>query len=269
MVIQADKPACAVVVSLNDFKNINAHFGQTIGDVLLRQLACFLKTTLEDIPVYRTSGDRFTFILTEKDLPRTEALIHTIHGRLEHTWHTHNVECRLSASIAIADIAYAEGSLETAIRGTEYALTECKKNPDMVYCRYEPHLRAAENRRAAVKNALEDALAKDGFQILYQPIWSVGAQRFTQAEALLSLPFDAIKLDKGLVWTVMGNPDKEHFIRHLVHGFLALDRHVVAEGVETQEQLDYISQCGCDLIQGYFFSKPLKPEDCLRFLEAQ
>ncbi|MEA5074035.1 MAG: EAL domain-containing protein [Eubacterium aggregans] len=44
---------------------------------------------------------------------------------------------------------------------------------------------------------------------------------------------------------------------------------MVAEGVETQEQLDYISQCGCDLIQGYFFSKPLKPEDCLRFLEAQ
>ncbi len=269
MVIQADKPACVVVVSLNDFKNINAHFGQTIGDVLLRQLACFLKTTLEDIPVYRTSGDRFTFILTEKDLPRTEALIHTIHGRLEHTWHTHNVECRLSASIAIADIAYAEGSLETAIRSTEYALAECKKNPEMVCCRYEPHLRAAENRRAAVKNALEDALAKDGFQILYQPIWSVGAQRFTQAEALLSLPFDAIKLDKGLVWTVMGNPVKEHFIRHLVHGFLALDRHVVAEGVETQEQLDYISQCGCDLIQGYFFSKPLKPEDCLGFLEGR
>ncbi|MEG1432322.1 EAL domain-containing protein [Eubacterium sp.] len=401
-VIQANRPACAVVVSLNEFKNVNAHFGQHTGDALLRQLALFLKATLGDIPVYRTSGDRFTFMLTSTDLPRTEDLLTQIHDRFDQAWQMDMVELRTSAAIAVADIAYAEGSLDTAIRGMEYALAECKKNPEMLYCRYEPQLRAAENRREAVKAALKKALVSDGFELLYQPIWSVEDQRFTQAEALLrlkqkeiphlypdefipvaeetglivemtyhilkkvcdffqvmdarsdtlvpldrisvnfsflqflqpdlkerildilaqgnvspsrikielteriliestdlitrfmedissegigfalddfgvgysnteallSLPFDAIKLDKGLVWTVMGNPDSEHFLRHLVHGFLALDRHVVAEGVETQEQLDYIVKCGCNLIQGYFFSKPLEENTFLDFLQA-
>jgi EAL domain-containing protein (putative c-di-GMP-specific phosphodiesterase class I) len=49
----------------------------------------------------------------------------------------------------------------------------------------------------------------------------------------------------------------------MAHG---LDIKVVAEGVETQEQQDFLKQNGCDGMQGYYFSKPLPAEQCLPLL---
>jgi EAL domain-containing protein (putative c-di-GMP-specific phosphodiesterase class I) len=47
----------------------------------------------------------------------------------------------------------------------------------------------------------------------------------------------------------------------------ALDLEVVAEGVENQQQLDFMHEFECDFVQGYFFSKPLPAEDCARLLK--
>lgn len=187
MIIQANRPCTAVVVSMNDFKNVNDHFGQARGDDLLRQIGDFLQKTIPEIPVYRTSGDRFTFLLSEKDESRLDEIVLEIHRRLSKSWHTGNVECMLSASIAVANTSDTEGSLQVALGSMEYAIMKCKKNPDMLYCRYEPSMRVTENRMSAVKRALADALKNDGFELRYQPIWSVAEQRFVQAEALLRM----------------------------------------------------------------------------------
>jgi len=47
----------------------------------------------------------------------------------------------------------------------------------------------------------------------------------------------------------------------------SLNLTVVAEGVETREQADFLRSQGCDIVQGYYFSKPLDPERCLAFLK--
>lgn len=44
-----------------------------------------------------------------------------------------------------------------------------------------------------------------------------------------------------------------------------IDKKVVAEGVETEEQLNFLKEYGCDEVQGYYFSKPLLAEDFAKF----
>ena len=53
----------------------------------------------------------------------------------------------------------------------------------------------------------------------------------------------------------------------LIHFAQSLKLQVVAEGVETQEQLEYLRHYGCDLIQGYYFSRPLPADEALLLLK--
>ena len=48
----------------------------------------------------------------------------------------------------------------------------------------------------------------------------------------------------------------------------ARDKRVIVEGVDTVEQSRLVAEMGCDLLQGYYFSRPLQPQAVQRFLEA-
>ena len=83
----------------------------------------------------------------------------------------------------------------------------------------------------------------------------------------ITLPYSIIKLDKSIVQAYLkGNT---RILRHLIHHFAALDKHVVAEGVETQEMADTLTEMGCDYLQGYLYSRPLTEQDFLSYIEKQ
>ena len=63
--------------------------------------------------------------------------------------------------------------------------------------------------------------------------------------------------------------EDDSLVNSLIHFAQSLKLRVVAEGVETQEQMEYLRQYGCNLIQGYYFSRPLPPADALLLLEKQ
>jgi diguanylate cyclase (GGDEF)-like protein/PAS domain S-box-containing protein len=91
---------------------------------------------------------------------------------------------------------------------------------------------------------------------------------FSSLSHLKDFRVDKIKIDKSFVQDL----DSDESDRALVDGLIALARRiglqVVAEGVETQGQLDYLRRCGCDYLQGYLHSKPLSVEDAMTFLRA-
>ena len=72
---------------------------------------------------------------------------------------------------------------------------------------------------------------------------------------LKHFPLDTLKIDRA-------------FIRDIALGH-ALGRTVTAEGVETVEQVELLRQQGCDHKQGYFFSRPVPPEDLVELLRAR
>ncbi len=82
---------------------------------------------------------------------------------------------------------------------------------------------------------------------------------------LRTYPFDSLKIDRSFI-----NDIEDHDGRELVNAAIAmahaLDLKVVAEGVETNEQLDILKALDCDYAQGYLFSKPVNEEEFLALL---
>ena len=88
---------------------------------------------------------------------------------------------------------------------------------------------------------------------------------YSSLNMLKNVPVDVVKLDKGFLDEILSTEKGKKIVQHSVAMVKDLDLKVIAEGVETQEQLEFLKQSSCDLVQGYFFSKPLPVEEVLEY----
>lgn len=110
---------------------------------------------------------------------------------------------------------------------------------------------------------ITDQLVNAGFTLHMDDFGS----GYSSLTSLNELNFSAVKLDKSLIDyidQVRGKKIVQQAI-DLGHG---LDMKVVAEGVESKEQRDCLKEMHCDMIQGFYYSKPLKQEDFIEKLRA-
>lgn len=90
---------------------------------------------------------------------------------------------------------------------------------------------------------------------------------YSSLSYLKLLPLDRLKLDRSFVKDIENDPNDAAISAATISMSHELGLTVVAEGVENEAQLVLLSSMGCDLVQGYYFSKPLSADDCLRFIE--
>ena len=83
---------------------------------------------------------------------------------------------------------------------------------------------------------------------------------------LKQLPLDILKIDEIFIRDMTTNPDDAAIARAIISMAHSLELKVVAEGVETREQLELLRLQGCDLGQGFYFSKPLPANEIERLL---
>ncbi len=85
---------------------------------------------------------------------------------------------------------------------------------------------------------------------------------------LKKFPIDTLKIDKSFVDDII---DKDESGRLLVNTILSMGKSlnlkIVAEGVETKEQYEFLRDNGCDIIQGYYFAKPMCEDDFIALLK--
>ncbi len=90
---------------------------------------------------------------------------------------------------------------------------------------------------------------------------------------LLNLDFNVVKVDKSFVDNIgldtAAAVKDEIMISNMINMLRELDMEVVAEGVETKEQLEWIKNRNCDIVQGYIFDKPLPPDELTKRLESR
>lgn len=89
---------------------------------------------------------------------------------------------------------------------------------------------------------------------------------YSNIVSVMNTPLDTIKLDKSLIWSAMEHEESAVMVQSLTTVFHEMGLMVLAEGVETEEQADYVRQSGIDLIQGFLYSKPLPEEEAAAFL---
>ena len=92
---------------------------------------------------------------------------------------------------------------------------------------------------------------------------------FSSLSNLQHLPISLVKIDKSFVQELGNSADAEHIIRAIISLAHSLQMSVVAEGVETKGQLDFLRQYHCDEIQGYYFARPMPWNDLVQFLTRQ
>lgn len=89
---------------------------------------------------------------------------------------------------------------------------------------------------------------------------------FSSLSYLNGLPIDTLKIDKSFVDRVITDESTKIITESIVSMVSKLGYETVAEGVETQEQFDYMQQIGCNIIQGYLLGRPVPAEEIEQML---
>lgn len=90
---------------------------------------------------------------------------------------------------------------------------------------------------------------------------------FSSFEMLQDYDFDILKIDMSFIRKIGENPKTKSIVHSIIGMAHEIGIKTVAEGVETEEQVSFLRQSGCDYIQGYYYSKPLPEEEFVEFLE--
>jgi EAL domain-containing protein (putative c-di-GMP-specific phosphodiesterase class I) len=89
---------------------------------------------------------------------------------------------------------------------------------------------------------------------------------YSSLSQLRQLPADILKIDKSFVDDMIGDKTAQAVTKMLLDLAHTLNKSVVAEGVATQDQFNLLQEWQCDIIQGFYYSKPLAPDKFAEFV---
>lgn len=120
----------------------------------------------------------------------------------------------------------------------------------------------ADNQSISMKSV---ELKEHGFTLLMDDFGS----GYSSLNILLETPFDVIKLDKKFIENMLVSRKGRLILEQVVAMANKLGLGLLAEGVETREQVELLQQIGCDQVQGYYYAKPMPQDEFFSLLVQQ
>jgi diguanylate cyclase (GGDEF)-like protein len=173
-------------VDLDDFKMVNDTLGHPAGDALLRMVAEHLKEGLPDAMIARLGGDEFAVLI---DGIHEKASLGNLADRLQACFNRSlMINGQSASSSASIGIALAPGDGEdgiTLMKNADLALYRAKHEGKSTYHFFEPALDEAARQRRQLELDLRTAIKEGGFELNFQPLYSLAEKRLTGFEALI------------------------------------------------------------------------------------
>jgi len=182
-----DNIVVLVNMDLDWFKSINDRFGQSEGDLVLKEVARRIEDTLGDADTAaRPGGDEFSIIMTGLDSPDELPLfLDRLTKVISAPVLINDTEIRLTASIGIAMYPGDAADTEDLLRCADAAMHEAKNLGRNSYHFFSPALDQQSRSRFQLTTMLQGALEKDEFRLFYQPKVCLKTGRVKGVEALL------------------------------------------------------------------------------------
>ena len=92
---------------------------------------------------------------------------------------------------------------------------------------------------------------------------------YSSLSYLKGLPIDTLKIDKSFIDTVISDENTRIITESIIYMVKKLGYETIAEGVEEQEQYDYLYRIGCDNIQGFYLGKPMPADEIENLLRER
>ncbi|GAB3550152.1 hypothetical protein GCM10027343_32870 [Noviherbaspirillum agri] len=172
---------------LDRFKPINDTYGHETGDLMLKEVARRLETSVRSSDlVGRLGGDEFIALLTnvqeEQDIAR--AAKHLLE-RLSEPYHVNGLELRTSPSIGISVFPTDGSSVDVLIRHADAAMYHAKANGRNTYQFFTPEINTNTQRVFTLEQKLRQSIDENNFELFYQPIIDTKSGHVSGAEALI------------------------------------------------------------------------------------
>ena len=172
-------------------------------------------------------------------------------------WHRSGL-AGLALSVNISGRQFAGDSLVDTVRDT---LLATGLSPDCLELELTETVLMEDNEHGqqtiARLKALGVSIALDDFGVGYSSL-----------SYLKQFALDTLKVDRAFTSEMLTSAQSEAIVRATFDIARALKLRTVAEGVETRPQADFLAELGCDVLQGFFFAKPMPPEQLLGFATA-
>lgn len=110
---------------------------------------------------------------------------------------------------------------------------------------------------------MSNRLKDEGFMLLMDDFGS----GYSSLSILLETPFDVIKIDKKFMENMLVSKKGKLILEQVVAMAGKLNLGLLAEGVETREQVEFLKEIGCDMVQGFYYAKPMPAEEFYELLK--
>lgn len=172
-------------------------------------------------------------------------------------WQQQGLNLRVAVNISVVQFAD-----EYFIATLDELVQETGVNPATIELELTESLLANNSEKVL---GIFSALKARGFQLALDDFGT----GYSSLSYLKNFPFDVLKIDQSFVRNMLGSQVDQNIIRVIVQLAQGMNLRLVAEGVETAEHAQALKQMGCEIMQGFYYSRPLPLTEITRVIESR